>query len=144
MERLVGEISRSNPCRGASAGSLLTDATSKAGPTSLGCAEIQPHTNHRATTSLILLPPPDLNDGAAKINVQTGVTRLCAPALLLQPLGQEHLQQGLIGYVPLVRQDFQVLDHGNRQSQRNRPQCGLQVRKLAALGGLPIDELRRI
>lgn len=70
--------------------------------------------------------------------------RLCSPAFPLQPFGQKHLQQRLVRNVLLVRQDFEVLDHGNWQPQRNGSQCGLQVRKLAALGGLPIDELRRI
>ena len=39
---------------------------------------------------------------------------------------------------------FEILDHGNRQSQRDCTQGGLQVRELASVGGLPIDELRRV
>ena len=42
---------------------------------------------------------------------------LLAGALLRQAFGQEDLEQRLIGDVAAVCQDFEILDHGDRQPQ---------------------------
>ena len=48
--------------------------------------------------------------------------------LLVNALLQDDLDQRLIGYIPFVGQQPQLVQHGLRQAQRNRLRGGLQPR----------------
>jgi hypothetical protein len=60
--------------------------------------------------------------------------------LLLEPLGKKNFEQGPIGYVPFVGQDFKVLDHGDRQACRNCAQRRLEVGQFGALRFGPVNK----
>jgi len=65
-------------------------------------------------------------------------------ALALQALGQENLEQGLIRNIAPVGEYFEILDHGDRKPQRDRPQRRFELHEFPALSRLPIHVLRRI
>jgi len=47
----------------------------------------------------------------------------------LQPLGEEVLEQRLVGHIAFVGQYLQLADHGLRQTQRNGSQCRTKLRE---------------
>src|SRR6266436_5530497 len=59
-----------------------------------------------------------------------------------QALGQEHLEQRLIRNVAAIRQYFEILNHGDRESQRYRLQRRFEVNEFLALSRSPIHVLR--
>ena len=62
-----------------------------------------------------------------------------AVAFLLETLGEKDLEQRLVGYIALVGEDLQVLDHGDGQAQGDGSERRLEVGEARALGGFPVD-----
>ena len=50
-------------------------------------------------------------------------------------VGEEHLEEGLIGDVAAVRQYLEIRDHGGREAQRDRLERGFELNEILALGG---------
>jgi len=82
---------------------------------------------------------PDSHNVARANRPYAPRSQLCPPASFLQPLARTP-SAGTDKARPLVPRILKS-SSWKQQSQRNRSQGGLQVRELAALGGLPIDEL---
>jgi len=62
----------------------------------------------------------------------------------LDPLGEEYLEQRLIGYVSLVCQQFELIQQGFRQPQRDRLGRRFEIGEDDAFCLRPIDVLARI
>src|SRR5579862_9168827 len=65
-------------------------------------------------------------------------------ALVGQALGQKDFQQGLVRYVTAIRENLQVLNHGDGKTYRYRSEGWLQINQLLPFPRLPIQVFRRV
>src|SRR5260370_1326115 len=66
------------------------------------------------------------------------------PQLLLDALGQEDLEERLVGNVALVGEHLEILDQPLRQAEGDGLRRGLELRERGALGATPIQVLGRV
>src|SRR6266567_812788 len=66
------------------------------------------------------------------------------PTLSRDALGEEHLQERLVGNVPLIRQHLELVEHPLWETQRDRGRRWLEVWKDRTPGFRPIEVFGRI
>ena len=62
----------------------------------------------------------------------------------MKPLGDENLEERLIGHVELVGEGFEGFDHGDRQKKGNCAEGRLEFGQTSPFVQLPVDVLRGV